>query len=133
MCPTVTFGSGESIFQLGTMSAVASRNFSAIWFNTWPLYGMPSGKTTSNAEIRSDTTITSKSSLMLYTSRTLPWYTLFCFGKRKSVFVNALLIFILFFRFALFFSNGPVLFLRHVCRTPPRCRAQGDDEQCLFC
>ena len=35
--PMVTIGSGVANFQLGTMSAVASRNMAAIWFNTWPL------------------------------------------------------------------------------------------------
>ena len=72
LIPTVTIGSGVAIFQLGTISAVASRNLAAIWFKTCPLKGMPLGNITSNAEIRSLATITRSSSLMLYTSRTLP-------------------------------------------------------------
>ena len=35
--PTVTIGSGVASFQLGTMSAVASRNLAAIWLRTCPL------------------------------------------------------------------------------------------------
>ena len=46
------------------MSVVASRNLAAIWLGTCPLKGMPSGSTTSNAEIRSETTITRYSSLI---------------------------------------------------------------------
>ena len=63
---------------------------------------MPSGNTTSKAEIRSVATITSCSPLMLYTSRTFPWYTLFCPGKLKSVFVNA---FILLYNYELQITN----------------------------
>ena len=70
--PTVTIGSGVASFQLGQMSPVASRNLAAIWLSTCPLKGMPLGSTTSNAEILSVATITSRSSPMLYTSRTLP-------------------------------------------------------------
>ena len=70
--PTVTIGSGVAIFQLGQMSAVASRNLAAIWLSTCPLKGIPLGRMTSKAEIRSVATITIRSSLMLYTSRTLP-------------------------------------------------------------
>ena len=72
LCPTVTIGSGTAIFQLGRMSAVASRNLAAIWLRTCPLKGIPFGSTTSNAEMRSDTTMTRYSLPMLYTSRTLP-------------------------------------------------------------
>ena len=70
--PTVTIGSGVASFQLGTMSAVASRKEAAIWLSTCPLKGMPLGRITSKAEIRSVATITMISSLMLYTSRTFP-------------------------------------------------------------
>ena len=88
LSPTVTIGSGVASFQLGTMSAVASRNFAAIWLSTCPLKGMPLGRITSNADMRSVATITMMSSLMSYTSRTLPWYTLFWPGKLKSVLVS---------------------------------------------
>ena len=71
--PMVTIGSGVASFQFGQMSVVASRNLAAIWFSTCPLKGMPFGSTTSKAEMRSVATITIRSSLMLYTSRTLPW------------------------------------------------------------
>jgi len=50
-------GSTSAIFQLGTMSEVASRNFEAIWLSTCPLKGMPLGSTTSNAEMRSVATM----------------------------------------------------------------------------
>src|SRR5512138_3053875 len=90
--PMVTLGSGLEIFQLGQISAVASRNFTAIWFSTWPLYGIPFGRTTSNAEIRSVVTITRYLSSILYTSRTFPVYRLFWPGKRKLVFSITLLI-----------------------------------------
>ena len=70
--PTVTIGSGVASFQLGTMSAVASRKLAAIWFSTCPLKGIPFGRMTSKAEMRSVATMTIRSSLMLYTSRTLP-------------------------------------------------------------
>ena len=63
--PTVTIGSGVASFQFGQMSVVASRNLAAIWFSICPLYGIPSGRTTSNAEIRSVATITNFSSPML--------------------------------------------------------------------
>ena len=71
--PTVTIGSGVASFQFGTMSAVASRKVAAIWLSTCPLKGMPLGKITSNAEMRSVAIITSRSSLISYTSRTFPW------------------------------------------------------------
>ena len=70
--PTVTIGSGVASFQFGQMSLVASRNCAAIWLRTCPLNGMPFGRITSNAEILSVATITMMSSLILYTSRTLP-------------------------------------------------------------
>ena len=94
--PTVTMGSGVASFQLGQMSVVASKNLAAIWLSTCPLKGMPFGSTTSKAEIRSVATITIRSSLMLYTSRTFPWYTLFCPSNWKSVFVKAFIFFIFF-------------------------------------
>ena len=53
---------------------------------------MPLGSTTSKAEMRSVATMTMRSSSMLYTSRTLPWYTLFCPSKWNSVFVNAFIV-----------------------------------------
>ena len=70
--PTVTMGSGVASFQLGQMSLVSSRNLAAIWLRTCPLKGMPFGRMTSKAEILSVATMTITSSLMLYTSRTLP-------------------------------------------------------------
>src|SRR5574344_1781629 len=101
LSPTVTIGSGVASFQLGQMSLVASRNFAAIWLSTCPLNGIPLGSITSNAEILSVATITIMSSLMLYTSRTFPWYTLFCPSKLKSVLVNAFIV--LYFLFFVLF------------------------------
>jgi len=67
ICPIVTIGSGELIFQLGTISEVASQKFNSNLIYTCPLYGMPLGITTSNAEIRSVNNHNSILS-MLYTS-----------------------------------------------------------------
>jgi len=70
--PIVTEGSGVASIQFGTISAVAVKNFAAICDKTCPLYGIPSGKTWSNAEILSDATITNVSSFTVYTSLTFP-------------------------------------------------------------
>ncbi|MNX63992.1 hypothetical protein D3C86_950080 [compost metagenome] len=72
MRPTVTISSGTPITQFGTMSFVAFKNLAAIWFSTCPLKGIAAGKTTSNAEILSVTTIAIKRLSMVYTSRTFP-------------------------------------------------------------
>ena len=86
----------DMYMSLPKMSLVASKNWAAIWFRTCPLKGMPLGRITSKADILSVATMTIRSSLMLYTSRTFPWYTLFCPSKWKSVFVNAFIAVMLF-------------------------------------
>ena len=97
LLPIVTDGSGVDSFQFWTMSEVASKNLDAIWFSTCPLYGIPSGRTWSNADILSDAIITNCSSPILYTSLTFPLYKFFWFGKLKSVLIiTLLLIFVLF-------------------------------------
>src|SRR5690606_14169565 len=90
--PTLTLGSGTAMIQLGTMSAVASRNLAATWFSTWPLNGMASGRITSKAEIRSLATMISSSSWIVYTSRTFPWYNAVCPGNRKEVFFRVFMV-----------------------------------------
>jgi hypothetical protein len=54
-----TFGAGTSTSQLGQISFVAFSMKAAIWFNTCPLKGMGLGNITSNADMRSEATITS--------------------------------------------------------------------------
>ncbi|MBP2673148.1 MAG: hypothetical protein H6Q85_3214 [candidate division NC10 bacterium] len=56
---------------LGTTDDSFSNQNAEIWVSTFPLFGMPSGSTTSNAEIRSVATI-SMESPRSYRSRTFP-------------------------------------------------------------
>src|SRR5690349_221656 len=70
--PTDEVGEGTLKSQLGQMSDVAFSMYAAIWFNTCPLKGISRGKMTSNAEMRSEAIITMYSSLIGYTSLTLP-------------------------------------------------------------
>ncbi len=55
----------------GTTCAVRSNHHADIWFSTLPLSGIPVGRMTSKAEMRSVATISSRSPRS-YVSRTLP-------------------------------------------------------------
>ena len=68
------FGSGDEINQLSIMSLVEFSISTDIWLSTCPLLGIDLGITISNAEILSEAIITKISSLIVYTSLTLPSY-----------------------------------------------------------